>query len=106
MLNDVVRPIHDDDAVNERADDLLAAGLNGLRLALVEIGPGPDEATVEVVFLNALHVDDILADITAAPATAGQVFRVRGGHRLPAGPGLGQVQTTAVAAGNTDANGD
>jgi hypothetical protein len=106
MLNDVVRPIHDDDAVNERADDLFAAGLNGLRLALVEIGPGPDEATVEVVFLNALHIDDILADITAAPGTAGQVFLVRGGHRLPAGPGLGQVQTTAVAAGNTDANGD
>jgi hypothetical protein len=106
MLIDPVKPIHDRDAVAERADDLLAAGLNGLRLALVETAPATDEATVELVFLNALHVADILNDIHAAPGTAGQVFRVRGGHRLPAGPGSGQVRCTAVNGGTTDANGD
>jgi hypothetical protein len=109
VLNDAVTPIRDLDAVAERADDLLAAGLNGMRLALVTIGPpaGPGEALVEVVFFNALHLADIRDDILAAPATAGQVFRITGGHRLPAGPATGQVQCTAVADGpTTNAAGD
>ncbi len=108
MLPDAVVPILDSDAVAERADDLLAAGLNGLRLALVSLGSpaGPDEARLEVFFLNPLHVADILADVGAAPTTAGQVFRVHGGQRLPAGPGTGQVRCTAVQAGSTDADGE
>jgi hypothetical protein len=109
VLNKPVNPIRDGDAVAERADDLLAAGLNGIRLALVTIGPpaGPDEAFVEVVFFNPLHVTDIRDDILAAPATAGQVFRITGGQRLPAGPATGQVQCTAVADGETtDADGN
>jgi hypothetical protein len=108
MLPDSVPPILDADAVAERADDLLAAGLNGLRMALVSLGPpaGPDEARLEVFFLSALHVADVLADVTADPSTAGQVFRVHGGQRLRAGPGSGEVKCTAVEAGATDASGD
>lgn len=109
MLNDIVKPIRDLDAVAERADDLLAAGLNGMRLALVTIGPpaGPGEALIEVVFFNALHLTEIRDDILAAPTTAGQVFRITGGQRLPAGLATGQVQCTAVANGSTtNADGD
>jgi hypothetical protein len=108
MRVDDVKPILDDDAVNERADDLAAAALNGLRLALVTIGPPATAATaqLELYFLNSLHVADILADITASPNTASSVFRIRGGQRLPAGPATGQVKCTAVAAGSTDANGE
>jgi len=109
VLNDIVKPIRDLDAVAERADDLLAAGLNGMRLALVTIGPpaGPGEALIEVVFFNALHLTEIRDDILAAPTTAGQVFRITGGQRLPAGLATGQVQCTAVANGSTtNADGD
>jgi len=98
-----VTPIRDDDAARERADDLAAKGLNGLRMALVTIGPGPDDATVEVFFLNANHVTTILAELTADPASAGDVFLVSGGHRRPAGPASDQVRCTAVAAGSTEA---
>ena len=99
-------PVRDDDAVRKRADDLHQHQVNGLRLALVELGaPGSDEAIVEVVFLNTLHVQQLLDELTAAPATIGQVFLVTGGHRRPAGPGTDQVRCRAVAAGATDDDG-
>jgi len=101
VLAETVAPILDQDAVLERADDLEAAGLNGLRLVLVALGPGPAQAQLEVHFFNALHVADILAAVTAAPPTAASVFRIRGGHRVKAGPGIGQVKCTGVAAGST-----
>jgi hypothetical protein len=108
MLIDDVKPIRDNDAVNERADDLAAAALNGLRLVLVTVGPpAPNEtALLELYFLNSLHVADILADVIAAPNTVSSVFRIRGGQRLTAGPATGQVKVIAVAAGSTDSNGE
>lgn len=108
MIRPTVPPILDRDAVDERADDLLDAGLNGLRMVRVTFEPpaGPDEARLEVWFHNALHVDDVLAEATASPSSPWQVFRIRGGHRLPAGPGSGQVRVTAVQAGETDEDGE
>ncbi len=96
------------DALDERARDLDDNILNGLKLALVTLGPpaGPNQALLDVYFYNALHVADILAEIVATPSKAGLLFRIKGGHRLPAGSAVGQVQCTAVAAGETDANGD
>ena len=108
MLIDDVKPIRDTDAVNERADDLAAAALNGLRLVLVTVGPPApnDTALLEVYFLNSLHVAEILADVVAAPNTVSSVFRIRGGQRLPAGPATGQVKVIAVASGSTDSDGE
>ena len=108
MLIDDVKPIRDTDAVNERADDLAAAALNGLRLVLVTVGPPApnDTALLEVYFLNSLHVAEILADLVAAPNTVSSVFRIRGGQRLPAGPATGQVKVIAVASGSTDSDGE
>ncbi|MFH0344329.1 MAG: baseplate J/gp47 family protein [Chromatiales bacterium] len=86
------------DHVDDRADVLEGRNLNGMRLALVTLptGPSPDHAVVDLRFYNALHVADILAEITADPARAGQIFRVRGGTRIPAGSATGQVRVTAV----------
>lgn len=96
------------DALDERARDLDDHNLNGLRLALVTLGPpaGPNQAVLDVLFYNALYVADILAEIAATPSKAGQLFRVRGGQRLPAGPAAGQVRCIAAVAGETDAHGD
>jgi hypothetical protein len=89
------------DRADDRADALAAANLNGLRLVLVALppGPAPDHAVLDLRFWNDRHVAAILAEITADPARAGRIFRVRGGTRLPAGNLPGQVRVVAVSAG-------
>jgi hypothetical protein len=88
------------DYVDDRADVLADNNLNGLKLILVTLpaGTDPDHADLTVHFYNDRHVNNILAEITATPARAGQIFRVRGGTRVPAGPAEGQVRVTAVGA--------
>ena len=87
------------DHADDRADALAGADLNGLRLALVALpaGPNPDHADLDLRFWNDRHVATILAEITADPVRAGQIFRIRGGTRVPAGNLPGQVRVTAVA---------
>jgi len=96
--------IRNDDAVNERANDLAAKDLNGLKLVLVTLHPAgsPAEAHLELHFHNDRHVADILAEIAGDPSKAGVLFVVLGGHRVPAGPGTGQVKVTAVAGLGSD----
>ena len=88
------------DFVEDRADVLAAHNVNGIRLALVSLPPGssPDHADIDLYFYNDLHLADILAEIAGNPARAGQIFRVRGGARILAGPAAGQVKVTAVSA--------
>src|SRR5262245_33481507 len=71
-----------------------------MRLALVALpaGPSPDHADIDLRFYNGLHLPAILTEITLNPARAGQIFRVRGGTRIPAGPIAGQVKVTAVSS--------
>jgi len=90
------------DYVDDRADLLATNNLNGLRLALVTLLPesDPDHARLEVRFFNALHIADILNEITLNPARAGQIFRIRGGTRVQAGSAAGQVRVTAVEVGS------
>ena len=70
--------------------------LNGMKLALVALPPGPkpDHADLELHFYNDLYLDLIQNEITANPARTGQIFRVRGGTRVLAGPAAGQVKVT------------
>ncbi len=95
----IVSPDHRAD----RADTLAALNLNGLRLALVALAPGPHptHAFIELHFWNSLHVAALLADIAGAPnpaVRARQVFPIRGGLRVRAGNLPGQVQVTQVSA--------
>ena len=87
------------DHADDRADALVAANLNGMRLALVALpaGPNPAHAELDLRFWNSLHVAAILTEITLDPVRAGQIFRVRGGTRVPAGNLPGQVRVTAVS---------
>lgn len=86
------------DLVDDRADVLESHGLDGLRLALVTLAPGPNpgHAEIDLRFFNGLHVAAILADIGADPVRARQVFRIRGGSRIVAGIATGQVRVTSV----------
>jgi hypothetical protein len=87
------------DHADDRADALAAANLNGMKLALVALPPGPNppHADLDLRFWNSLHVAAILAEITLDPTRAGQIFRIRGGTRVPAGNLPGQVRVTAVS---------
>jgi hypothetical protein len=88
-------------ALNERARNLGA--LNGLRLLLVRLNPpaNPTEARLTLYFFNHNEIANILA-ATATPAGARKTFPIGGGHRVPAGPLTGQVQTVAVNGNAAD----
>ena len=88
------------DLIDDRADVLASHGLDGLELALVSLpaGANPDHADIELHFFNGAHLAAILAEIGSDPVRARQVFRIRGGTRIPAGSASGQVHVTAVAS--------
>jgi hypothetical protein len=89
-----------EDFADDRARLLAGHNLNGMRLVLVALppGPNPDHADLDLRFFNDRHLAAIMAEITANPVRAGQIFRIRGGTRVLAGPATGQVKVTAVAA--------
>jgi hypothetical protein len=89
-----VSAIVSQDHVDDRGDVLEAHGLNGIRLALVALpsGPNPDHADVTLTFFNTLHLVALVNAVT--DATVDQIFRLRGGTRLPAGRAAGQVKVT------------
>jgi hypothetical protein len=91
------------DNADHRADLLSGKNLNGMKLALVTLpaGPNPDHADIELLFYNGLHLAAILAEIAATPARLGQIFRVRGGARIPAGAAGGQVKVKSAQAIDT-----
>lgn len=87
------------DALNERAKNLAAKSLNGIRLILVELQPpaAPVEARLLVECHNALH----LATLAGDPAQFATRLRIRGGHRIRGGTASGQIHVTAASvAGN------
>lgn len=83
------------DALEERAKNLAAHSLNGLRLVLVELQPlaAPVEARLRVECHNGLH----LAALAADPGQFATRLRVRGGHRIRGGTAGGQVHVTAAS---------
>jgi hypothetical protein len=85
----------------ERARNLAAANLNGMKLVLVRLQPAgnPTEAVLDLQFHNDLQIAAILGDIGGNPNLAKQIFPISGGLRRIAGGGVGQVQITAVVAG-------
>jgi hypothetical protein len=92
--------IIDQAARNERARNL--GTLNGVDFVLVDLQPAgaPVEARLELHFFNTNALAAIVAAATT-PAARRALFPISGGHRIPAGPATGQVQTTGVAGGPT-----
>ena len=95
--------ITNDDALNERANDLAALNFNGLERVIVRVFPAatPPYAELEVYFHNDLH-RDTLVSAGNTPARARTLFPIRGGLRIRAGSASGQIRTRAVAAGPTN----
>lgn len=83
------------DALNERAKNLAAKSLNGIRLILVELQPAaaPTEALLQVECYNDQH----LAALAADPSQFATRLRIRGGHRIRGGTASGQIHVTAAS---------
>ena len=92
--------ILDAEVMEERARNLAARGLNGIRLVFVELLPAaaPTEARLDVEFHTTLELANILAAIGGG-ATPHAIFPIRGGVRRRAGPATGQVRVDQVLAG-------
>ncbi|HTM23106.1 MAG TPA: hypothetical protein VL172_21445, partial [Kofleriaceae bacterium] len=87
--------------LEQRAEGLTAAELNGLEMVIVELDPpdAPVRALLDVYFYNDRGVADMVADTSDLPRHR---FPIVGGQRRRAGAQAGQVQVTAVAAGAED----
>jgi len=87
------------EALAERARNLWP--LNGFKLVFVSLPPAgpPTEAILDVEFQNANSLAAVVNDITVNGVPPASVFQIRGGPRIPAGTGAGQVQVVSVEAG-------
>lgn len=93
--------IVNDEVLAERARNLAARGLNGVRLLFVRLlpDPSPSEAWLDLEFHNPLQLAAILTAIGGGNAPRA-IFPIRGGSRISAGPANGQVQVAQVLAGS------
>ena len=93
--------VKDQEALEERANDLAARGFNGIRLVLVTLAPAlnPREAKLEVHFHNSNQLDAILSKAQGDRRTTAKMFPIHGGHRIVGGLLRGQVKVTGVAQG-------
>ena len=94
--------IKNQEALNERANNLGA--FNGIKLVLVELQPDtqPTEAVLTVHFFNSNQVSNIFDDVDQGSKQAKDVFPIKGGHRIRGGPLAGQVQVVSVAEDPTE----
>jgi len=94
--------IKNQEALNERANNLRT--FNGIRLVLVSLSPGvnPTEAILTVHFYNNNQLSNIVNEITANSARAKEIFPIIGGQRILGGPLTGEVQVVAVAQDTED----
>ena len=85
--------IADQEALEQRADNLGVAGFNGFEFVLVDTDTAGGSATLEVHFHNDNHLDAVVAD--GRPAR--DMFSVVGGHRVRGGVDAGDVQVEAIS---------
>jgi hypothetical protein len=94
----------DPELLADRARDLEANGLNGLRLVFVDLLPAaaPTHAELAVQFHNDVAVAAIEAAVNLGGVPPTDIFTLRGGTRIRAGAGPGELRVAAVSA-STDA---
>jgi hypothetical protein len=102
MMHQPPGRILDAEVLEERARNLAARGLNGIRLVFVELLPAaaPTEARLDVEFHTVHELANILAAVGGG-ATPHAIFPISGGVRVRAGAGSGQVRVDQVVAGPT-----
>jgi hypothetical protein len=94
--------IKNQEALNERANNLGA--FNGIELVLVTLQspPNPTRAVLEVHFYNSNQVSSIFNDFDTGSKRATDIFPIAGGHRVLGGSLAGQVQVVDIERHPTD----
>jgi len=93
--------VKDQEALEERANNLASLGFNGIDLVLVNLVPSvnPREAKLVVHFHNTNQLDGILSEVLGDPRRTAKMFPIHGGHRIVGGLLRGQVKVTSVEKG-------
>jgi hypothetical protein len=93
--------VYHTESLEERARNLAAHGLNGVKLAFVTLEPAgaPTHATIDLELYTNVEIANILNDINVNAVPARSIFRLTGGTRVRAGDGQGQVQVSQASAG-------
>ena len=91
--------IKNQEALNERANNLEAQSLNGFKQVLVTLHPDsePTEAHLQVYF----HNNEGLANILVDPVDPKLIFPITGGYRISAGPGTDQIKVVSISGDPT-----
>ena len=94
--------IKNQEALNERANNLET--FNGIRLVLVSLSPSinPTEAILTVYFYNNNELSNIANEIAANSARAKEIFPITGGQRILGGSLTNQIQVFTVAEDSED----
>ena len=93
------------EALEDRADELEGLGLNGVKLILVkdlETTTLQTQAHLQVYFFNNQSLVDIVTAFNPDTEEGREVLTISGGHRLPAGWDTGQVQVTEAEVNSED----
>jgi hypothetical protein len=90
--------IKNQEALNERANNLKVQGLNGLKLVLVTLQPDPNptEAILTLYFYNSNEVHNIFNDFDVGSELAKDIFPITGGLRIVGGQLADQIQVVNI----------
>jgi hypothetical protein len=97
--------IINDEALKDRGGELDAAGLNGIKLILVDhldTSASPPAAYLRLHFYNSQWLGDIETGFDPGDEDKRKIFTISGGFRVPAGWGRGEVHVAAAAVNSSD----
>ena len=97
--------IIDKEALKDRAGELKAKSLNGMKLILIKDLKAsiiPSQAILEVYFYN---TNEIANFKTTNPSTAQTLFTISGGHRILGGTDNGQVRVVKIQENSANSTG-
>lgn len=97
--------IINEEALKDRGGELDAAGLNGIKLILVDhldTTVSPPLAHLQVHFYNSLSLAGMVTDFDPNTEAGRKIFTISGGHRVPAGWDAGQVHVSTALVNGAD----
>jgi hypothetical protein len=93
------------EALEDRADELEGLGLNGVKLILVDhldTTVSPTLAYLQVHFYNSQWLGDIASNFDPDSDILREILTISGGHSVPAGWDTGQVHVAEAVLNNPD----
>jgi len=97
--------IINEEALKDRGSELDAAGLNGIKLILVDhldSSASPPKAYLQLHFYNSQRLGDMATGFDPGLEDKRNIFTISGGYRAPAGWSRGEVHVASAAVNSSD----